>query len=239
MAELKSEGNPQLDALMNAIMRAEDAKAIKLLAEHPELAQQCLKVGATRQTAAQYFFPEITHYLSSGDSALHAAAAAYNVALCTHLLDNGADISARNRLGAQPLHYAMAGGPATPTWDPAKQSKCISFLISKGADPNSHSKHGAAPLHQAARHRCALAAATLLQCGANVRLKNLQGSTPLHLAVQNTGRGGSGSDEAKEQQKEIIELLLKHGARASDKDANGKTVMQCVKTDWIKELLEG
>jgi hypothetical protein len=32
------------------------------------------------------------------------------------------------------------------------------------------------------------------------------------LATQNTGRGGSGSPEAKAQQKEIVRLLLQHGA---------------------------
>jgi hypothetical protein len=32
------------------------------------------------------------------------------------------------------------------------------------------------------------------------------------LASQNTGRGGSGSAEAKAQQKEILRLLTEHGA---------------------------
>lgn len=230
--------NPPLDELITSVMKGDQVKVKKCLAADPDLARQCLKVGATRETANQFFFNEIHHYLASGDTALHAAAAAYNVDIATMLLDKGADISARNRLGSQPLHYAMVGGPTTPTWDTEKQAECIVFLISRGADPNSHSKHGAAPLHMAVRQRCARAAATLIKYGAEVRLKNLKGSTPLHLAVQNTGRGGTGSDAAKEQQKEIIALLLKHGARGSDKDASGKTVLQCVKTDWIKNLLE-
>jgi ankyrin repeat protein len=64
----------------------------------------------------------------------------------------------------------------------------------------------------------------LLAGGADPRATNRNGSTPLHLAVQTTGRGGSGSDVAKEHQPRIIELLLAHGARASDRDAAGRTV---------------
>jgi hypothetical protein len=32
------------------------------------------------------------------------------------------------------------------------------------------------------------------------------------LAIQNTGRGGTGSPEAKAQQEEILRLLKKYGA---------------------------
>ena len=68
-------------------------------------------------------------------------------------------------------------------------------------------------------------------------MMNKRGSTPLHLAVQNTGRSDSGSIEAKDQQRQIIELLLQHGARPTDTDANGKTVRAAAASDWIRELL--
>ena len=41
---------------------------------------------------------------------------------------------------------------------------------------------------------------------------NKNGSTPMLLASQNIGRGGSGSADAKAQQKEILRLLTEHGA---------------------------
>ena len=72
----------------------------------------------------------------------------------------------------------------------------------------------AAPLHRAVRQRCSLAVATLLKNGASVRFKNHSGSTPLHLAVQNTGKGGTGSIEAKTLQRQIILLLLQAGANS-------------------------
>jgi ankyrin repeat protein len=66
---------------------------------------------------------------------------------------------------------------------------------------------------------------------------NKSGSTPLHLAVQNTGKSHSGSDTAKEEQYRIIMLLLEHGASPHDLDAKGKTVASAALSDWIRELL--
>jgi ankyrin repeat protein len=68
---------------------------------------------------------------------------------------------------------------------------------------------------------------------------NKSGSTPLHLAVQNTGKGHSGSDAAKEEQRRIISMLLEHGATPDDVDANGKTVTAAASSDWIRQLLDG
>ena len=61
--------------LMMAIMNNEGALVEQLLASEPSLAAEHLIMGATRQRAKDFFFKEIVHYLYSGDSALHAAAA--------------------------------------------------------------------------------------------------------------------------------------------------------------------
>ena len=66
---------------------------------------------------------------------------------------------------------------------------------------------------------------------------NKSGSTPPHLAVQNTGKGNSGLEEAKEAQAQIIVFLLERGARPSDCDAKGKTVEAAASSEWIRELL--
>jgi ankyrin repeat protein len=84
-------------------------------------------------------------------------------------------------------------------------------LIQAGADPNARDKSGVAPLHRAARTRCASAVRALLSNGADARLKNKSGSTALQLAEQSTGRGGSGSVAAREQQAVIIQLLSDAG----------------------------
>lgn len=48
----------------------------------------------------------------------------------------------------------------------------------------------------------------------------------------------SGSSPAKTEQHRIIALLLDHGARPTDVDANGKTVVAAASSDWIRQLLE-
>jgi ankyrin repeat protein len=69
-------------------------------------------------------------------------------------------------------------------------------------------------------------------------MMNKSGSTPLHLAVQNTGKSHSGSDAAKEEQHRIIVFLLEHGASPNDLDAKGKTVADAAVSDWIRQLLD-
>src|SRR5206468_5184402 len=113
--------------------------------------------------------------------------------------------------GAEPLHYAVDGAPGSRTWDPDAQAATVACLIEAGADPNALDKNGVTPLHRAVRTRCAAAVKVLLEGGADPRRKNKNGSTPMLLATQNTGRGGSGSPEAKAQQQEIVRLLERHG----------------------------
>jgi ankyrin repeat protein len=224
-------------ALVLAIIRDDAAEVARLLGRAPSLARESLDVGATRQGTTDFFFKQINHYIYAGDTPLHAAAAGYRKDLANTLIQNGAEVSARNRRGAEPLHYAADGGPACPGWDPAAQAEMIACLIEKGADPNALEKSGVAPLHRAVRQRCSRAVDSLLRHGATVRLKNKSGSTPLHLAVQNTGRGGTGSPEAKALQREIIELLLQAGADPQEDDGQGKTARQCAQSEWIRALL--
>jgi ankyrin repeat protein len=209
----------------------------RLLAESPALARLAITVGATREEAETYFFKEIAHYAYAGDTALHLAAAAYQRDIAEDVVSRGANVSARNRRGAEPLHYAADGIPGSDAWDPDAQYAVVEFLIRAGADPNSEDKSGVAPLHRAVRTRCAAAVRALLANGAEAVRRNKSGSTPLHLAVQNTGRGGTGAAIAREEQEKIIRLLLDHGARPSDKDSSGRSVKDCVNADWIHVLL--
>jgi ankyrin repeat protein len=103
--------------------------------------------------------------------------------------------------------------PGSPTWDPLAQTATIACLVAAGADPNAIDDSGVAPLHRAVRTRCAAAVQELLAAGADPQRANRNGSTPMLLATQNTGRGGSGSPEAKAQKSEIVRLLEEHGER--------------------------
>jgi ankyrin repeat protein len=177
----------------------------------PRLAEAQADVGATRQDPEPYL-ESIQHYLYGGDTALHIAAAAYEPEMIHLLLANGAAIDAKNRRGAQPLHYAADGIPGSLAWNPVAQAKTIAILIEAGADPNSTDKSGVTPLHRAIRTRCAEAVRALLDGGADPRLRNGKGTSPSQLAAVTSGRGSSGSPDAKAEQQMIVDLLPHHKA---------------------------
>jgi Ankyrin repeats (3 copies)/Ankyrin repeat len=203
------------------------------LARSRALATTSSGVGATRQGASTFFYADIAHYLYTGDTALHMAAAAFRRRVAELLIEHGANCRAKNRRGAEPLHYAADGN----RWDPTPQAETIEFLVSVGADPNAVDRSGVAPLHRAVRTRSLAAVHALLDGGAHARQPNKSGSTPLHLAVHTTGRGGSGSPEAREQQVGIVRLLLERGARATDRDGRGREVHQAATSEWMRALL--
>jgi hypothetical protein len=202
-----------LIALALAMADDDAAVAVQLLAASPALAKARIKVGASRHGAKAYCLQPIGHYMYAGDTALHIAAAAYRHDLIGRLIEIGADIRAQDRRGAEPLHYAAMGSPGSSWWNPLAQVKTIAGLIEAGADPNAVDMGGVTPLHRAVRTRCAAAVRALLDGGADAKRNNKNGSTPMRLATQTTGRGGSGSPEAKAEQAEIMRLLEQHGAK--------------------------
>ena len=217
------------------IVIGEIGEVSRLLSANPSLATSASDVGAARQDASTYFFREIAHYLYAGDTALHLAAAAFHRPIAELLVAHGASCRARNRRGAEPLHYAADANH----WNPTAQAETIKYLLSVGAEPDALDKDGVAPLHRAVRTRSLPAVLTLLDGGANPRIPSKSGSTPLHLAVQTTGRGGSGTQHAREQQAGIVKLLLERGASLTDQDRQGKRPDQAARSEWARSLLLG
>jgi Ankyrin repeats (many copies) len=202
----------ELMNLVRAIV-ARDADAVaRLLAESRSLAMACFATGASRATAQPYFLGEVGRYIYAGDTALHVAAAGHRTDFVARLIGAGADVRARNRRGVEPLHAAAAGMPGSPDWDPQAQAATIACLIAAGADPNAPDQGGATPLHKAVRTRCAAAVKALIDGGADPMRRIKGGSTALRLAQVNSGRGGSGSLEAKAEQQEILRLFEAYGA---------------------------
>jgi hypothetical protein len=198
--------------LVRAIVTGDSTSALRLLAGSPGLASTRFEEGATRQAGQSFFVDEIGRYIYAGETPLHIAAAAYRTDIVRALIAAGADVGAKNRRGSEPLHAAVAGGPGSRGWNPSAQAATVDCLIEAGADPNAFNKNGAAPLHIAVRTRCAAAVRVLLERGVDARRANKNGSTPLLLATETTGRGGTGSPEAKAEQAEIVRLLQQYGA---------------------------
>jgi len=204
--------------LMEAIDTGDLAEALRLIYKNPSLATEQLSSGATREQPTANFLPTLGCYLYEGDTVLHVAAAAWQPDLLRRLIAGGAKAASKNRLGASPLHYAASGNPESPRWDPGAQSEAIAVLLGAGADPNGTDNNGTTPLHRAIRTRCAAAVEALLMGGADPTIRTRNGSTPRRLASVSSGRGGSGSPNAKMQQVQILDLLDRLGQARS---ANG------------------
>jgi ankyrin repeat protein len=218
--------------LVQAILDENLERVKELIKQNAALAA----AGATKPILAT----EIAHWIYVGDTALHVAAAGHRAEIVKLLLAAGADVgAAKNHRRAQPLHYAADGYLENPAWSAERQVATIRLLLDADADIQAQDKNGATPLHRAVRTRCAAAVKTLLDAGADASIRNKPGSTPFHLAVQNTGRGGSGADKAKAAQREIIQAFLEHSASPKLKDANGKTVLDWARSDWIRQMLAG
>jgi hypothetical protein len=184
-----------LARLLVAIAAGDRALARTLLDAVPSL------VTARLARRDEFFIDRCHAQVYEGDTALHAAAFAYDCQMARDLVARGAGIRARNRRGAEPLHAAVIGEPGTANWNPARQRAVIGYLIGVGADPDA-----AAPAvtpRIGSPNRCS--AMSRLPGPPPTSPGQRYGSTPSDLARWTTGRGGrvtSGQD----QQRIIIDI---------------------------------
>jgi len=220
----------ELEPIFQAVLEGEKAVA-RLLRDDPSLLQT--------RAARDFLVKTVPHWLYVGDTPLHLAAAGLWKELADLLLERGADPNAQNRRGATPLHYACDPRPSLGgTWNPAVQASLIAALVEHGAEIDRGDRGGATALHRAVRARSVAAVRQLLSLGArpDCRLKK-GGSSPLHLAAQPTGAGGTAG--VPDQQLEIIDLLLQNGADPAAVDAADRTPHDWARNDRVAEALLG
>jgi ankyrin repeat protein len=110
-----------------------------------------------------------------GLTPLHrAAAAAGPPENVITLLEAGADLSAGDRYGSTPLHWAAVAGT----------HENVLALLEAGADVNARNAIGVTPLHWAAVAETPENILTLLEAGADVNARNAIGVTPLRVAAK-------------------------------------------------------
>ena len=105
-------------------------------------------------------------------------------------------------------------------WIRVIESSQLEALLSRGADPNAVDETGRAALHKLAslegnilsRSKQIEQAKILLAFGANANLRDMEGNTPLHLAVHTFSTG-------------LMKVLLREGADADIQNKKAETPM--------------
>jgi len=122
--------------------------------------------------------------------------------LVQHLLDSGASLEARDRLGIEPLGRAAAAG----------QGEIVALFLDRGAPVNARAIDGSTALYQAAEAGRLPIIHQLLDHGADVHLPGRSGICPLAAAAY------MGSEP-------IVELLIKKGADPNATDNTQKSAI--------------
>jgi uncharacterized protein len=91
----------------------------------------------------------------------------------SRLLEGGADLSAKNRLGETPLYVAAEKG----------EIEMARSLIARGADAKALTPNGETVLHAAAMIESTALMTALIEAGAPVNAANRDGETPLYWAA--------------------------------------------------------
>lgn len=129
-------------------------------------------------------------------TALHWAAEWGYRAIAQKLIEDGANLNARDGSRRTPLHVAAESGAAT----------VVELLITTGANVHARDEDKSTPLHLAARRWSEQVVTALVGAGASVEATDDCGWTPLHCAA--------GWGEA-----EIAEILINAGADVNRRDS--------------------
>ena len=150
--------------------------------------------------------------------ALFSAVDGNCIDLATKLLDQGASVDARDRLGARPLSHAARSG----------HLQMVDLLLARGAPINARNLAGATALYFAAEGSHISIAQRLIERGADVKLTGRSGISPVAAAAY------AGNDV-------IVEALLAGGADERTPDETGKPPIVYAaagaRLDIVKRLL--
>jgi ankyrin repeat protein len=172
-----------------------------------ELANHALEIGANVNTCI-YENPLI-----------HIAIKSSSLKSLKFLIDNGADVNAKNLKGTTALHYATM----------LSQDDSVKLLIQNKADVNAKDLKGITALHYATVLSQDDSVKLLIQNKADVNAKDLNGATALHYATE-LGEADS------------VKLLIQNKADVNAKTLDGHTPLYFAATDGnsiiVKILIE-
>lgn len=161
-----------------------------------------------------------------GDTTLIPAAQSGDLEIMRMLIESGANVNCISpRLGETPLMYAAA----------SDNVEAVRLLLAKGANPNAGLKNlsrvigGSAlatgvgkqtPLMWAAPTGSPELIRALINAGANVNAQDIQGMSPLMLAVA-----------SEDQDLGVVRVLLQAGANVNARSGRGETAL-----DWARKF---
>jgi len=222
---------PSDDAAADEIPAPEDLEPQQAKERAPRVASQPLliiplcrrgdRVGIERQVQAGASVEETD---IEGNTPLHVAVEAprNEIATVQCLLELGANINAVNILGAAPLHYVCLRR--------SNHRGIANILLENGAAIDSQTHAGKSPLHFACEQQNPDLVEVLCLFGANPNLCDIEGNTPMHLAMVKLG----GRDTVKRQ---IVDVLIAHGAVPHPANAQGVTPMHLAcKGGYLRSL---
>ncbi|KAL8708515.1 MAG: hypothetical protein Q9225_007585 [Loekoesia sp. 1 TL-2023] len=192
-----------------------------VLYRRPEFLEALLIAGANRDPCDEFDM-----------TPLHLAIKYDNVANTKLLLSAGAILDARDKEGLRPLHIAARGAQHT-----------LGVLLEHGAKVNARDYDGRTPLVVAAGKVNVTIVQQLLDEGADPNKRNRNMQTPLHKAaapwddMENTPSGIS-KEEVYEVKREIVRLLLEHGADPSMRDISHNLSEDVADDPVIKRILQ-
>ena len=160
---------------------------------------------------------------NDGFSALHFASFKGNPDSCELLIDNGADIYARNNFGINMVHVAAQGD----------QPISLYFFKLRGLDLRSKDDRGSTPLHWACYSKAEIALVYLLSWVKHLEDRDCDGFTPLHLAVK--------SVEGLRSTRPVRSLLIRGASRDAADNQGRKPIDFCetFTNDGLKNQLIG
>jgi uncharacterized sulfatase len=187
----------------------EDVNTVRLLVDHGAKFDVKDQDGSTafREAASQGARGLLEVFVAKGAdvSTLPLAACMGDLGRVKALVEQGADINAKDELGWTPLYWAASTG----------QTEVAEFLVAQGADVQAKTKDENTPLHQAASAGEGRLAELLISKGAGVNVKDKRGNPPLHRA-------------AVAGHKAMVELLIAGGADANIRNNQGWTALNLV-----------
>ena len=161
---------------------------------------------------------------NNGQITLHTAARYDNLEIVEYLIENGANIEAKDDYGNTPLHTAANYGSTL---------EIVEYLIENGADIEANNNDGNTPLHHAAENGNLEIVEYLIENGTNIEAKGDYSYTPLHLAA----RYGKPEIDLK-----IVEYLIENGADIEAENKAGDTPLHLAagygNLEIVKYLIE-